>query len=364
MTDSRYGHTATRLDDGTVLIAGGQGDGNGGLRSAEIYHPDTQTFTCVGGVNDSTGQCNDTMIESRASSAAELLSDGTVLIGGIDSSDGMSNTSEVYDPALGTFAPSASTAGTTVVEPSPLVAMPAVANFKTVKLGKRKFVTLHLKNGCHAKKGGKFGGGVKCPSITISNASVPVTESSDVRDSFKPPIYHLRSRYGAFVWKSMRSRSGFSANYPRISNRYSDRRGQRCQRAATDFNEGNRGLRQSQRRKSCRRASGRRPASPLRTTRRLIRIRFLMTHRCITASMRSSRPRIGESCSISIRLRRWKFRLQQSHLSGSTSIAVLVDDSNSGLDGIFGRHTRRNCGRDRGSQRQDDCQTAARRQHY
>lgn len=44
----------------------------------------------------------------------------------------------------------------------------------------------------------------------------------------------------------------------------------------------------TQDRKADRHTSGRRPALPLRTSRRLIRIRFLFIHRCVTASMPSA----------------------------------------------------------------------------
>ena len=39
MKETRAGHTATLLDDGRVLIAGGHGD-----PSAEIYNPATNSF--------------------------------------------------------------------------------------------------------------------------------------------------------------------------------------------------------------------------------------------------------------------------------------------------------------------------------
>jgi hypothetical protein len=43
MTAARTGHTATLLDNGKVLIAGGSG-----AISAELYDPDTGTFTPTG----------------------------------------------------------------------------------------------------------------------------------------------------------------------------------------------------------------------------------------------------------------------------------------------------------------------------
>ncbi|MGH7778441.1 MAG: Kelch repeat-containing protein [Candidatus Binataceae bacterium] len=106
MTDPRFGHTATLLPDGTVLIAGGHVSGSGGLMSAEIYSPMTKSFTCVGGVNLNgiIRNCNDTMVEMREFGAAAPLSDGTALItGGFDPSVGISNSAEIYDPATASF---------------------------------------------------------------------------------------------------------------------------------------------------------------------------------------------------------------------------------------------------------------------
>jgi hypothetical protein len=79
--------TATLLQNGTVLIAGG--DNNAGITpTAEIYNPSTNTFSPTG-----------TMSVARYSSTATLLTDGTVMIAG--GSGG--KTAELYDPKAGTF---------------------------------------------------------------------------------------------------------------------------------------------------------------------------------------------------------------------------------------------------------------------
>jgi hypothetical protein len=63
--------TATRLPDGTVLIAGGQLAGGGGSPAAELYVPATGKFVPAGN-----------MTAGRFSHTATLLPDGTVLIVG------------------------------------------------------------------------------------------------------------------------------------------------------------------------------------------------------------------------------------------------------------------------------------------
>ena len=90
---ARSGHTATLLNDGTVLIAGG---GNGGLiAGAELYDPKTGTFSETGSLNT-----------PRHKHTAGLLPDGRVLIaGGSDERDwhGTMNSTEIYDPHTGRF---------------------------------------------------------------------------------------------------------------------------------------------------------------------------------------------------------------------------------------------------------------------
>jgi hypothetical protein len=85
MITARTGHTETLLNNGMVLIAGGE------TSSAELYNPATGTFTATG-----------SMTTSRTGHTATLLNNGTVLITG-GSSPGILSSAELYDPAIGTF---------------------------------------------------------------------------------------------------------------------------------------------------------------------------------------------------------------------------------------------------------------------
>jgi hypothetical protein len=102
MTSRRIFHTATLLTDGTVLMAGGDlvvavGGPEKTLSSAELYHPDTGTFTLTG-----------SMITPRSLHTATLLPDGKVLITGGSlrapgSQDSILASAELYDPRTDTF---------------------------------------------------------------------------------------------------------------------------------------------------------------------------------------------------------------------------------------------------------------------
>ena len=91
MSVERRGHTATRLSDGRVLIAGGENN-SGALNESEIYDPASATFSAAAN-----------MTAARVDHTATLLSDGRMLIaGGRDGASSLATT-EIFDPATGAF---------------------------------------------------------------------------------------------------------------------------------------------------------------------------------------------------------------------------------------------------------------------
>ena len=91
----RYGHSATRLPNGKVLVAGGS-NGSSVLASAELYDPVAGTFSATG-----------PMATARAYQAATLLPNGRVLITGGYNGTSVVASAELYDPATGIFSPTA-----------------------------------------------------------------------------------------------------------------------------------------------------------------------------------------------------------------------------------------------------------------
>jgi hypothetical protein len=102
MTTARADQAAVALKNGRVLVCGGtsNGDVGGVLSSAEIYDPVAHTFTATV-----------PMTVARMGQTATLLNDGRVLIAGGARNIGFRaelSSTELYDPVAGTFAPTGS----------------------------------------------------------------------------------------------------------------------------------------------------------------------------------------------------------------------------------------------------------------
>jgi N-acetylneuraminic acid mutarotase len=101
LINARTGHTATLLQNGKVLVAGGYGASDVRLDSAELYDPATGTWTMTGHLN-----------APRWDHTATLLTNGQVLVaGGVTSAAppdfGRTGTAELYDPATEVWTPTA-----------------------------------------------------------------------------------------------------------------------------------------------------------------------------------------------------------------------------------------------------------------
>lgn len=110
LSSPRFQHTATLLLDGTVLLIGGAdieafyqpdatprevGAGDSALATADVYDPQTDRFEPVGELN-----------EARWGHSATLLRDGRVLVlGGFDASGAALDSAEIYEPDARTFRP-------------------------------------------------------------------------------------------------------------------------------------------------------------------------------------------------------------------------------------------------------------------
>jgi len=88
----RFGHTATMLPDGRVLVAGGLSieQNPKGLISSEIFSPLTGNWSSA-----------KDMIKERFEHTATLLLNGKVLIAGGDGPSGVTTSAETYDPSTG-----------------------------------------------------------------------------------------------------------------------------------------------------------------------------------------------------------------------------------------------------------------------
>lgn len=101
MTTARWVHSLTLLPTGLVLAVGGRDAAGDFLASAELYNPATGTWTPTG-----------SMATARAGHSATLLANGKVLVAGGSAVAGHAtpvlDSVELYDPATGTWTPTAS----------------------------------------------------------------------------------------------------------------------------------------------------------------------------------------------------------------------------------------------------------------
>jgi N-acetylneuraminic acid mutarotase len=88
MNGEHLGGTATLLDDGKVLLAGGGSSGGSG--GEELYDPSSGSWTATAN-----------MLEVRTDHTATLLDDGSVLVAGGRSPGGMLASAELYEPGGG-----------------------------------------------------------------------------------------------------------------------------------------------------------------------------------------------------------------------------------------------------------------------
>jgi Galactose oxidase, central domain len=94
---ARWNHSATLLQNGEVLVAGGESFGSGGTTnvyaSAELYNPSTGTWTTTGSLHT-----------ARYEQTATLLSNGQVLVAGGNTGVFVGLASaELYTPSTGTW---------------------------------------------------------------------------------------------------------------------------------------------------------------------------------------------------------------------------------------------------------------------
>ncbi len=88
MSTARSAFTATLLESGTVLAAGGDNNNSIRLASAELYNPSTGKWTPTGSMN-----------YARFGQTATVLNSGKVLV----AAGNLTPIAELYDPSSGKF---------------------------------------------------------------------------------------------------------------------------------------------------------------------------------------------------------------------------------------------------------------------
>lgn len=120
MNYARSRHFAVALQDGRVLVGGGVSTDGMPMFSAEIFDPIANAWTPA-----ASG-----MVEARAGAAAGMLPDGRVVISGGDSGSLPSMTIEIFDPGAGTFAPAG-----VMASPRTKHAMAVLPDWRVIMIG-------------------------------------------------------------------------------------------------------------------------------------------------------------------------------------------------------------------------------------
>jgi Kelch motif/Galactose oxidase, central domain len=92
-TDARESHTATLLQDGRVLVVGGT-DGTNTLKTAELYHPSTNSWSKAANLPG-----------PREGHTATLLRNGQLLVAGGDDGNNTLKSTVLYNPATNAWSP-------------------------------------------------------------------------------------------------------------------------------------------------------------------------------------------------------------------------------------------------------------------
>ena len=103
MTTPREDQTATLLNNGQVLVSGGENASGTALASAELYNPATGQWSAAA---NGLAACG-TATECRFGSTAALLATGNVLVtgglAGTNSNPGTTNAAILYNPATNSW---------------------------------------------------------------------------------------------------------------------------------------------------------------------------------------------------------------------------------------------------------------------
>lgn len=170
-TVTRYGHTAVLLDDGKVLVVGGSGIiWNPVTSFADLYDPSTGTFRRLGDV-------------PMGVQSAALLPDGRVLVVGVPTSSG-GPYALLYDPATEQFSPATASG-----EPIPSSTATLLGNGAVLLTGWDSCAVFDTTTGVFAPTGCLHASQGLQKATLLSNGDVLVTGS--LGTSTRPEVYRI-----------------------------------------------------------------------------------------------------------------------------------------------------------------------------